>query len=60
VYGFANKTSSWHNNQTGGAVSYVSEIASNGNHLLWTEPSPASDDWVGSSLNDRADQIAVC
>jgi hypothetical protein len=58
--GFGDMTSSWHNNQTYGAISYVYDYHTLAWTSLWGESSPDANPWVGSGLNDRADGIQVC
>lgn len=58
-YGLQDMASSWHNNQSGGAVSTVYDWTGDGWVVLWRSP-PGSDAWVGSSVNDRADGIWAC
>ncbi|WP_326557334.1 peptidase inhibitor family I36 protein [Micromonospora sp. NBC_01796] len=59
-YGFRDQASSWHNNQTGGAVSVVYNYVGSSPQWIWSEPSPRQSTYVGDANNDKADAIQVC
>ena len=59
-WGFQDKASSWHNNQTGGARTKVYNHNGSSKTLLWDAPSPARSTYVGDAANDKADSIIVC
>ncbi|MFJ6798223.1 hypothetical protein [Streptomyces sp. NPDC091268] len=59
-WGFSDKTTSWHNNQSGGAVTSVFNWTGSNWEQLWSSAAPASSSYVGSGANDRADGLWVC
>ncbi|WP_282697740.1 peptidase inhibitor family I36 protein [Streptomyces sp. CC208A] len=59
-WGFNDKTSSWHNNQSRGTKSYVYNWTGSSWALLWSSTAPSASSYVGSANNDRADGIRVC
>lgn len=58
-FGFSDKTTSWHNNQTTGTKTYVYNWVGSWS-LIWTSTAPSSNGNVGSTNNDKADGITVC
>ncbi|WP_257002254.1 peptidase inhibitor family I36 protein [Streptomyces sp. WZ.A104] len=59
TWGFNDKTSSWHNNQSRGTVTRVYNWTGSWTQL-WASSAPAQSSYVGSSNNDKADGIRVC
>ncbi|WP_328989377.1 peptidase inhibitor family I36 protein [Kribbella sp. NBC_01245] len=57
---FDNMTSSWHNNQSGGATTTVYKFGNpTGYFTIWTA-APGSSAYVGDRLNDIADAFTAC
>ncbi|OEJ24875.1 hypothetical protein BGM19_26130 [Streptomyces agglomeratus] len=59
-WGFNDKTTSWHNNQTRGTQTHVYNWTGSSWALLWTSTAPSSSSNVGSANNDKADGLWVC
>lgn len=60
AYGFRDKATSWHNNQTRGTRSWVYNWTGSWT-LLWTEGgAPSMSPNVGPGNNDKADGIKAC
>lgn len=58
-YGFQDKATSWHNNQTDGTITRVYNW--NGRwEQLWESRAKSASGYVGDSANDRADGMQVC
>ncbi|MGW0775907.1 peptidase inhibitor family I36 protein [Streptomyces sp. NPDC002835] len=60
TWGFNDKASSWHNNQTSGTVTRVYNWTGSSWSQIWSSTAPSRDSYVGSSDNDKADGIRVC
>jgi FtsP/CotA-like multicopper oxidase with cupredoxin domain len=58
-WGFRDQTSSWHNNQTGGAVSIVYNYVGSTPQEIWRAP-VGSSTYVGDGNNDKADAMRTC
>lgn len=59
-WGFNDKTTSYHNNQTRGTQTHVYNWTGSSWALLWTSTAPSSSSNVGSANNDKADGLWVC
>ncbi|MCX4545561.1 peptidase inhibitor family I36 protein [Streptomyces sp. NBC_01565] len=59
-WGFNDRATSWHNNQTQGTKTWVYNWAGDSWQLLWESTAPSSSSNVDGWANDRADGIRVC
>jgi hypothetical protein len=60
-WGFQDKASSWHNNQTRGTKTQVYNLRAGIFWPLWTEGgAPSNSTYVGDANNDKADGIRAC
>ncbi len=59
-WGFNDKTTSWHNNQTRGTQTHVYNWSGSSWVRLWTSTAPSSSSYVGNANNDKADGLWVC
>lgn len=59
-WGFNDKTTSWHNNQSRGTQTHVYNWTGSSWALLWTSTAPSSSSNVGAANNDKADGLWVC
>ncbi|WP_407560886.1 peptidase inhibitor family I36 protein [Streptomyces sp. 184] len=59
-FGFNDKTSSWHNNQSTNTKTHVYNWTGGTWSRIWSSVAPSSDTYVGAGDNDKADGITVC
>ncbi|MFD9334160.1 peptidase inhibitor family I36 protein [Streptomyces sp. NPDC060028] len=60
TWGFNDKATSWHNNQTNGTITTVYNWTGSYWEQLWASTAPSASSNVGSWANDRADGLWVC